>query len=70
VAHLAGVDKKPHKVEEAAKPSATAAIPTQHSASEFKPRYMDKATVQKHMEKLLRVHGDLLRRLAEYDRHG
>lgn len=62
------VDKKPHKVEE---PHATdAAIPTRHPASEFKPRYVDEATAGKTIEKLFRVHGDLLRRLAEYDRNG
>jgi hypothetical protein len=69
------VDKKPHKVEElkttdAAKQSANAAIPLQHSASEFQPHYVNEATAGKIMEKLFRVHGNLLRQLAEYDRNG
>jgi hypothetical protein len=69
------VDKKPQKVEAPlatyiAKQSASVAIPTQHPAGEFKPRYVDEATAGKTIEKLFRVHGDLLRRLAEYDRNG
>ena len=69
------MDKKPHKVEEpqapyAAKQSSDAAIPTQHPAGEFNPRYADAATSRKTIEKLFRVHGDVLRRLAEYDRNG
>ena len=69
------MDKKPPKVEEpqttcAAKQSANTAIPTQHPAGEFKPRYVDAATAGKTIEKLFRVHGDVLRRLAEYDRNG
>lgn len=62
------MDKKPHKIEELQ--ADNAAIPTRHPASDFKPRYMDEATAEKTIEKLFRVHGDVLRRLAEYDRNG
>lgn len=69
------MDKKPHKVGEpkapnVAKQTADTAIPSQAPAGEFTPRYADEATARKTIEKLLLVHKDLLRRLAEYDRNG
>jgi hypothetical protein len=71
--HPASVSKQPRKVAEPAKPNVVIArpdIPTQKSPAEFKPRYLDEATARKCIDKIFRVRGDLLRRLAEYDRNG
>lgn len=71
--HFFPVSKKPHKIKGTTKPNAGIArpnIPTQKSPAEFKPRYADEATARECMDKVFRVHGDLLRRLAEYDRNG
>ncbi len=67
------MSKKPYKVAEPAKPNTGIAGPnilTQKSPAEFKPRYVDEATARECMEKVFRVHGDVLRQLAEYDRNG
>lgn len=72
-AHFALVSKKPRKVEEPAEPKAADThphTPVQNQPAEFKPRYVDEATAKVCMDKIFRVHGDLLRRLAEYDRNG
>ena len=67
------MDKKPHNVEEIqalGTSTANSAVPAGTPAGEFKPRYMDEAASREIMEKLFRVHGDVLRRLADYDRNG
>jgi hypothetical protein len=64
---------KPRKVEKPVEqqvPTESPNTPIQVPPADFKPRYADAATAKACMEKVFRVHGDLLRKLAEYDRNG
>ena len=63
---------KPRKVEEPAGTHAAKAPAENAGANMISPpagvRYATPEQVRKATEKIFRVHGDVLRRLAEYDR--